>query len=87
MANNDKRGRKAKRNSPISPLLAGIGIGFAWAALHAPGSQPPTYDLLVWLLRATAAGVLAAAACLVGLAAVGYVVGGVRLLGQKLGSR
>lgn len=87
MAKNGKQVKSAKRAVPISPLLAGVGIGFAWAALHAPGGRTQVLDLVVWFIQAVAAGVLAAGGILIGLAVVGYAAGGARLLGQKLGSR
>lgn len=87
MAKSDKQGKIAKRVGPISPLLAGIGLGLAWAALHAPSGQPQTLRLLVWLLQAAAAGVLASSVILIGLAALGYATGTLRLAWRKLGSR
>lgn len=87
MAKSDKKGKKAKRVGPISPLLAGVGLGLAWAALHAPSGQPQTLGLIVWLMQAAAAGVLAASVLLIGLAGLGYATGTLRLAWQKLGSR
>lgn len=87
MAKNNKQGRKAKHVGPISPLLAGVGLGLAWAALHAPGGQPQMLDLLVWLMQAAAAGVLAASVLLIGLAGIGYATETIRMVWQKLGTR
>ena len=87
MAKDDRPAKKAKRAGPVSPLLAGVGIGLAWAALHAPVGPPQALDLLVWLIRAAAAGVLASAALLIGLAVIEYAATSVRLLWQKAGVR
>lgn len=87
MAKKDKQSKKNKNNRPVSPLLAGLGLGLAWAALHAPVNQPQIVGLLVWLLQAAAAGILASAAVLLILSGAGFAVSGMRLLWHKMGIR